>query len=172
MIYIWFVCLLVGLILPLLSMILDFFDDLFEFEFDLDFDIDFDFFPTSIKSICLGMFCYGLTALITYYVSKSVLISNEIGGVLGYAFALVVQNIMRYLKHHESYANSRSVILFSEGIVVNRIAENGLGVVQIVIPDSGIQTFTAREKNNRSIEQGVRVKVIAIEDKDVVVELS
>lgn len=172
MIYVWFVCLLVGLVMPVLSMVLDFFDDIFEFEFDVDFNIDFDFFPTSIKSICLGLFAYGTTALITHHISNSVVIANVIGGIVGYVFALIAQNIMRYLKHNESYATDMSVVLFSEGVVVNKIAKNGLGVVQIKIPDVGIQTFTAREKENNSIEQGTKVKVIALEEHRLVVELS
>lgn len=172
MFYVWFVCLLVGIALPVLSMVLEFFDNIFDFEFDFNFDIDFDFFPTSIKSICLGLFAYGATALITHHISNSVVLSNVIGGIVGYVFALIAQNIMRYLKHNESYATDMSVVLFSEGVVVNRIAKNGLGVVQIVIPDVGIQTFTAREKDNNSLEQGTKVKVIALEDHRVVVELS
>ena len=172
MFYAWFVCLLVGIALPLLSMVLEFFDNIFDFEFDFNFDIDFDFFPTSIKSICLGLFAYGATALITHHISNSVVLANVLGGIVGYVFAIIAQNIMRYLKHNESYATDMSVVLFSEGVVVNKITKNGLGVVKIEIPDVGIQTFTAREKDNNSIEQGTKVKVIALEDHRLVVELS
>lgn len=168
---VWFVCALVGLLLPMLSMLLDFFDDIFEFEFDLDFDIDFDFFPTSIKAICLGLFVYGTFAMIIHNNSHSVILANVFGGFLGYAAALIMQNIMRYLKHNESYAKDISVVLFSEGVVVNKIAENGLGVVQIDVPEDGIKTFTAREKDNKSLEQGTKVKVIEIEEHRLVVEM-
>lgn len=169
MIYIWFVCLLIGLLLPLLSIVLDFFDGLLEFEFDISFDIDFDFFPTSIKSICMGLFLYGSTALIIHYMKGSDILSNVIGGIIGYIGAVVFQNIMRYLKHNESYANNKSIVLFSEGIVINKIAENGYGIVRIDIQGDSIQTYTAREKDNKEVEQGTKVKVINIEESGVLV---
>lgn len=169
MTYIWFVCLLVGFLVPILSLILDIFDSIFEFELNFDLDIDFDFFPTSIKSLCIGLFMYGSIALIVNYASHSIKLSNIIGGILGYISAVIVQNILRYLKHNESYANDRSIVLFSEGIVINKIAKNGFGVIQINIPNDSIQTYTAKSKNGESIEQGTNVKVVEIVENGILV---
>lgn len=168
--YVWLVCLLVGLLLPILSMVLEFFDTIFETDFDLSIDMDFDFFPTSIKAICIGLFMYGSLGLIVHHISHSIVISNVIGGVIGYLTAVAVQNVMHYLKRNESYANSKDVVLFSYGEVLNKIPENGLGVVKIEVPNDGIKTLTAREKNNQALEQGEKIQVIAIEDTKVVVE--
>lgn len=159
---IWIICILVGIILPLISVLSS-----ADFDLDLDLDIgfDFDFLPLSLKPICFGILFYASVADILYLTTKlNIVIINFIGAIVGYGVCITLQKLFRFLKSNKGVARTKLDILCAPGIVTNRIAENGYGQVLIYFDEASSMSYPAKSKNGDAIE--CQTNIFVMEQKD------
>lgn len=87
-----------------------------------------------------------------------------IGGIVAYVGAVLVQTFTKYLKKHQSEADDKSLLKYSNCKVVNTIPANGFGsIVAERFGDSSV-SLTAKSMSGVDIKQGVKVRIVEFKD--------
>lgn len=129
---VYFYCISIGLIVMLVTLVLDSFESiagLIDFDgFDVDVgDIDICVLPISMRAICLSSVLFGGMGLLLNplpYIAR-----NIIAGIVAYVCAVLVQTFTKYLKKHQSEADDKSLLKYSNCKVVNTIPANDFGSI-------------------------------------------
>lgn len=145
----YLICLVIGLVIPLISVVCNLFDGFIDMSFDfLDIDIgDFtiSFLPLSINSICMALLWFGgLGMILTDCTSLSPIVINIIGGAVGYVNAVSLQTLIKTLKRVNNPAESEDMMLARRGRVVTSIEPNHYGSVILSIEGSSDVQYTAK----------------------------
>lgn len=170
---VYFYCISVGLIVMLVTLVLDSFESiagLIDFDgFDVDIgDIDICVLPISMRAICLASVLFGGMGLLLNPLPY--IVRNIIGGIVAYVGAVLVQTFTKYLKKHQSEADDKSLLKYSNCKVVNTIPANGFGsIVAERFGDSSV-SLTAKSMSGVDIKQGVKVRIVEFKDDYVLVK--
>lgn len=164
---VYMVCLLIGVIVPLLSLICDFFDGISDaLGVAIDFpDIELGDFhiallPISVNSICAVLLAFGASGLILEKVSGFTrVIILIISLLIGYLCGILIQTLIKRLKRVEYPAIKEEELLLFNTHVVNTIPENGIGSISITIPNSSSVSYPARCVDGYRIEQEEEVEI-------------
>lgn len=172
---VYLVCMILGIVFPLLSLVFDIFDDVLDALFSglefLDFDgadVDLWFLPLSANSIFGFLLFFGGSGRLLKYTGKSNTTIFLIACVIGYIAAIIIQSLIRKLKKIESPSINVTDLLMYEGKVENEIAEQGFGSVSFWIHDR-VVTYPAKSFDGHKISQEATVKVKEIQDQNVLV---
>lgn len=170
---VYFYCISIGLIVMLVTLVLDSFESiagLIDFDgFDVDVgDIDICVLPISMRAICLASVLFGGMGLLLNplpYIAR-----NIIAGIVAYVGAVLVQTFTKYLKKHQSEADDKSLLKYSNCKVVNTIPANGFGsIVAERFGDSSV-SLTAKSVSGVDIKQGAKIRIVEFKDDYVLVK--
>lgn len=166
------VCLIIGVLLPIIALVFNFLDFAFDFitleAFDIDFlGFDICFLPLSALSLCSALIMFGTLGLMLK--SISIVPRNIIAGISAYILAVIIQSLIRYLKKHTVEADDDSSISSRNCFVVNRIPKDGYGSIVCKADGKSDKMFVAISKDNCDITQDTEVVVYKIENNIAVV---
>lgn len=153
---VYFYCISVGLIVMLVTLVLDSFESiagLIDFDgFDVDIgDLDICVLPISMRAICLASVLFGGMGLLLNPLPY--IVRNIIAGIVAYVGAVLVQTFTKYLKKHQSEADDKSLLKYSNCKVVNTIPANGFGsIVAERFGDSSV-SLTAKSMSEAEAEK-------------------
>lgn len=172
---VYLVCMILGIVFPLLSIVFDVFDNVFDALFSsiefLEFDgaeVDLWFLPLSANSIFGFLLFFGGSGRLLKYTGKGNISIFLIACVIGYVAAILIQLLIRKLKKVESPSINMTDLLLYEGKVENAIAEKGYGSVSFWVHDT-VVTYPAKSFDGHKILQGTTVKVKEIQEQNIVV---
>lgn len=155
---VYFYCISVGLIVMLVTLVLDSFESiagLIDFDgFDVDIgDLDICVLPISMRAICLASVLFGGMGLLLNPLPY--IVRNIIAGIVAYVGAVLVQTSTKYLKKHQSEADDKSLLKYSNCKVVNTIPANGFGsIVAERFGDSSV-SLTAKSMSSDIYEDAI-----------------
>lgn len=153
---VYFYCISVWLIVMLVTLVLDSFESiagLIDFDgFDVDIgDLDICVLPISMRAICLASVLFGGIDLLLNPLPY--IVRNIIAGIVAYVGAVLVQTFTKYLKKHQSEADDKSLLKYSNCKVVNTIPANGFGsIVAERFGDSSV-SLTAKSMSEAEAEK-------------------
>ena len=175
MVRFYLICLIVGILVPLIGIVFDLFDGFFDFvSFDLlelEFaDFDIDFLPLSANAVSMGLILFGGVGLLLAR-RLPVYQVNLAGGFSGYGGAVLLQSGIRFLRKRQGLAQSRDAMLGRNGRVVNAIPKGGYGSVILESRGSSGVSYQARSEDGEPIAQDVQVELVEIKGTCAVVRL-
>lgn len=168
-------CMIIGLLIPFCSIVLNLFDGFVDFldidVFQLDFGGDWclDFLPLSVNSLCLWSLIFGCFGMI-FQNRLPVWLLVVLGLLLGYVFAVALQSAVKRLKKVENFPSDRDEILLRTGKVSNKIPDNGVGAVSILVSTGSNVSYPAKSSDGKAIEQDKEVNVLRFEGDYIIVE--
>lgn len=172
---VYLICMILGIVFPLLSLVFDVFEDALDALFSglefLDIDgaeVDLWFLPLSANSIFGFLLFFGGSGRLLKYTGKGSITIFFIACVIGYVAAILIQSFIRKLKKVESPSINVTDLLLYEGKVENAIAEQGYGSVSFWI-DNKVITYPAKSFDGHKILQGATVKVKEIQEQNILV---
>lgn len=162
-IYFW--CLVIGLILLVVNLISSGITDLFSVGLlpDLSGDGLSGIFPFSLLEVITFVVGFGGTGLTFIFITSWHLV---IAITLGLLLAVIVHFLLRGLKKVESNALTAEDLIGMEGVVIVTIFKDSVGSVSFETKTGKI-TYSA--KSDRTIVQGSKVRVIAVEKYTMIV---
>lgn len=169
------ICMVVGLVVPLLTLLFDSVDNLLgAFDFDLGFDVgdtSIAILPSSIQSLCTGALVFGgLGFFFTKSLNMGLIKANVIAGVSAYICAILVQMLIQNLKRQDrSTIYEKKELLLNDGVVTNKIPKGGIGSVTISIQDSSNVSYPAKSCDGEEILQDTVVELVDMDDDFVIV---
>jgi hypothetical protein len=171
---VYFNCIAFGITILVLTFIFDFLDDIIPdidlFDFEL-FDFDIVLLPISMRSICAGLVIFGSLGLL-FYKPLGVLISSIIGIACGYLFAVIYSSFVKWLKKHQSLADSLDSYINYDCIVTQSILNGGIGEILVNKPNSASMSIPAISESGVTIEQGTKCFIKDIVDGIACVEIT
>ena len=172
---IYLVCMILGIVFPLLNLIFDFFDSTLDVLFsNIEFleidgaDVDLWFLPLSANSMFGFLLFFGGSGRLLKFTGKSSIVIFLLACAIGYAAAVIIQSLIRKLKRVESPSINVTDLLLYEGKVEHEIAEQGYGSVSFWIHNR-VVTYPARSLDGHRILQEAIVRVKEIQDQNVLV---
>lgn len=170
---IYTICLIIGIMIPLLSLFGNFMHGVIDFiSFDF-FHIDIggweiDFLPLSINSLCLWTLLFGGIGNILDGRYSTIKV-NCISFASGYAAAFLLQILINKLKKVKNLSIDKSDILTKQAVVSNSILENRIGAVCIQLDNGSNVTYPAKSATGEPILQGLVVIIIGEDGECLVV---
>ena len=169
---VYLVCIVVGIAFPLIALIFDFFDSCTDSAFDvLDLDIGTEFelcfLPLSVNALCMASLLFGGFGIL--FKNMPLIQRNIIGGAIAYVGAVLIQSLLSYLKKIPSNIENEEELKDRVCKVSNKIALGGFGSISCEKKGCATISFTAKEENGLSLEQGALVDVVDIQDHIAIV---
>ena len=180
------VCLIIGIVIPLISLILGSISEIIDSIFDgisnifdglhLDFSIEIGdasicLIPISIQSICAGILIFGGSGKLIYN-GHNLLIANVIAVGGGYLAAVAIQTLIKRLKKAEHTTYSQEQLLLFDAKVINTIITGGYGSISIKTYDGIASTYPAKALNPKEeIRQDTIVSIVRFERNTAIVKL-
>ena len=162
------ICLLIGIIVPVVMLLIGgvfhvfdgFLDGLTDgFDFDLNIDIGdtcISLLPFSIYSICSALLVFGTIGSVMYNGSNLIL-TNVVGGVSAYVAAVAVQSLIKRLKNEKHTTYSKDELLLFDAKVVNTILPGAYGSISITTYDGISSTYPAKAE-----DPSIQIKALTI----------
>ncbi len=170
---VYLICMILGIVFPLLNLLFDVFDDAISavfssFDFlDLSGDgVDLWFLPLSWNSICGFLLFFGGAGRLLGNMPLGSLAVLVLAVLSGYLAAVGIQFMIRKLRKVEHPSVDVTDLLLYEGKVEHEIAQDGFGSVSFRI-DGRVLTYPAKSADGERIAQETVVYVKEILDQNV-----
>ena len=170
---VYLLCMILGIVFPLLNLLFDAFDDAISAVFssidclDVSGDgVDLWFLPLSWNSICGFLLFFGGTGRLLGYTPLGKLTVLILAVLGGYLAAVGIQFMIRKLRKVEHPSVNIADLLLYEGKVEHEIAPSGFGSVSFRI-DGRVITYPAKSVDGGRIAQETVVRVKEILDQNV-----
>lgn len=172
---VYLLCMVLGIIFPLMNLLFDVFDDAITALFSgIDFldisgdGLDLWFLPLSVNSICGFLLFFGGAGRLLGYTPLEKTVVLILAAAVGYAAAVAIQLMIRKLKKMENPSVHVNDLLMYEGTVEHEIVEQGFGSVSFRI-DNRILTYPAKAADGHRIPQEAKVRVKEIREQNVLI---
>lgn len=171
---IYTVCLVVGIIVPLLDLLMGVLSIGLHVGADIDTSMDADmnfastWLPLSPLAILAFLVLFGGVGLISsYFVDENM--SLILGVIAGYSCAVVLNKFVFIpLKMNRITSPKSEALIGKRARVTSSIIESGFGEIMIII-DRVTLTYTATSWDNQAIGYGETVKIIDLKENSVAI---
>lgn len=185
---IYTICMVIGIIIPVIGLIMNGLDDIFGGivdgiseafnEINLDFDLGIDIgnttlclLPFSMQSICTGLLVFGVSGKIIYN-GNNILFANIISLIIAYFFAIIMQTFITGLKRVENTTYTREQLMLFDAKVVNTIKVGSYGSISIKTDDGITNTYPAKALDSTlEIKQNTIVSIVEFKKNVAIVEI-
>lgn len=159
------ICLLAGVIIPVISVILGLIDNLvnlfdgLDWDFDINIgDVSISLLPASGASICTFLLMFGGAGKLLLFLNINQWLVLSMTVLIGYICSILVQNLLiNRLKHIQMEPNKREEFIGRIGKVLITILPGTTGSVSFTTKTGRI-TYPAKTDGTESLQQGISVK--------------
>ena len=170
------VCIILGILLPILSLIISGIDSVVELDIALDGDADIGFIGFNLNCLLFSLLVFGSVGKLTIDIPVISLVSSVVIAVLagGIGYVLTYRFLIYPLKNNKSFALNSTTLIGKTVRVKTKIPVNGSGEVYVIDATGCLITYIADyefadDEEPQDIPVDSEVRVIKIRNNLLIV---